>query len=120
MSAETNRVAYLQELDRKILLGDEIDRIVPVGVGPGAEADRDAVIEEEGLGPGVGVADDPNGIRAAAGIGAAPARRVLGISCELPRAIGDRPYRAIGDRIHVLSGTGIARKTRKLRWLGRP
>ena len=44
----------------------------------------------------------------------------LGTSGEFPRAIGDRLYRAIGDRIHVLSGTGIARKTKELRWLGRP
>jgi plasmid replication initiation protein len=51
---------------------------------------------------------------------AAASHSLLGTSCEFPRAIGDRPYRAIGDRIHVLSGTGIARKTRQLRWLGRP
>ena len=49
---------------------------------------------------------------------AAASHSLLGISCEFPRAIGDRPYRAIGDRIHVLSGTEIARKTKQLRWLG--
>ena len=51
---------------------------------------------------------------------AAASHSLLGISCEFPRAIGDRRYRAIGDRIHVLSGTGTARKTKQLRWLGRP
>ena len=34
----------------------------------------------------------------------------LGISCESARAIGDRNPRAIGDRILVLSGTGIGLK----------
>ena len=37
-------------------------------------------------------------------------RPALGITCESPRAIGDRRSRAIGDPILVLSGTKIGRK----------
>ena len=50
----------------------------------------------------------------------ANASGALGTTCEFPRAIGDRPSRAIGDRILVPSGTKIQRKGKWIKALARP
>ena len=49
-------------------------------------------------------------IRSQSGFASAVSHFRLEISCESARAIGDRNPRAIGDRILVLSGTGIGLK----------
>lgn len=44
----------------------------------------------------------------------------MGTSCDSVRAIGDHDYRAIGDRILMLSGTDIDRKSWAFNDLARP
>ena len=66
VGAQPHRIAEFQELDRVVLLRDEIDGVDAVGVGPRAVADADAVGHQERLAARRSAAqkhDDIGGVR---------------------------------------------------------